>query len=218
EIRSFVKTIDNVVWLEPDMPFPQVIQKYGYPAISKEQSQYISEYQNTKSDKLRDIRWNGNKYGRGKISEKWKYLVDLDFKISDKCCTVMKKRPAYKYEKATGLHPILGNMSSESSKRHQNYLLYGCNAFDAKRPTSKPISFWNDSDIYHYLGLYDVPYSKIYDMGYRRTGCMFCMFGIHMEEKPNRFQLMKQTHPKQYNYCMDKLGCKELLSSINVDY
>ena len=36
EIREFVKTFDNVEWLKPKMTFKQVIEKYGYPFISKE--------------------------------------------------------------------------------------------------------------------------------------------------------------------------------------
>ena len=36
ELRDFVKTIDNVVWLKPEMNFKKVIETYGYPIISKE--------------------------------------------------------------------------------------------------------------------------------------------------------------------------------------
>lgn len=35
-----------------------------------------------------------------------------------------------------------------------------------------------------------------------RTGCIFCMFGCHLEGEPNRFQRLKQTHPRQYEYCI----------------
>lgn len=42
EIREFVKTFDNVEWLKPKMNFKQVIQKYGYPFISKEVSECVS--------------------------------------------------------------------------------------------------------------------------------------------------------------------------------
>lgn len=35
-----------------------------------------------------------------------------------------------------------------------------------------------------------------------RTGCIFCMFGCHMEGEPNRFQKLKETHPRQYEYCI----------------
>ena len=38
EIREFVKTFDNVTWLKPKMNFRKVIEKYGYPFISKEVS------------------------------------------------------------------------------------------------------------------------------------------------------------------------------------
>ena len=38
EIRSFVKGFENVDWIKPKMNFKQVIEKYGYPFISKEVS------------------------------------------------------------------------------------------------------------------------------------------------------------------------------------
>lgn len=43
EIREFVKTFDNVIWLKPEMTFKQVIQTYGYPFISKDVSGAIEE-------------------------------------------------------------------------------------------------------------------------------------------------------------------------------
>lgn len=39
--------------------------------------------------------------------------------------------------------------------------------------------------------------------GCDRTGCIFCMFGCHLEKEPNRFQRLKETHPKQYEYCIN---------------
>lgn len=41
EIRNFVKTFENVVWLKPKMQFRQVIEKYGYPMFSKETSEVV---------------------------------------------------------------------------------------------------------------------------------------------------------------------------------
>lgn len=218
EIREFVKTIDNVTWLRPEIPFTKVIEKYGYPVISKEQSQFIYQYRNAKSEKTKLTRWNGNKYGRGKISECWKYLLNAPFKISDQCCNVMKKNPAKKYEKETSRYAFIGKMAAESSKRTQDYLKTGCNAFNNKRPISTPLGFWREQDIWEYLKAYKVPYSKIYDMGYDRTGCMFCAYGVHLEQGENRFQRMQKTHPKQYEYCMKKLGLSKVLEYIGVPY
>jgi len=218
EIRDFVKTVDNVIWLKPKLSFKQVIDKYGYPVISKEQSQYIYQYRTAKSEKTKQLRWYGDSKGRFKISNKWKYLVDAPFKISDQCCTYLKKQPIKKYEKETGLHPFIGTMASESERRQGNYLRFGCNAFDLKNPISRPLSIWNDVDIYKYLKQYDIPYSKIYDMGESRTGCMFCMFGCHLEKEPNKFQRMKKTHPQLYDYCINKLDLKTVLEYIHVKY
>jgi len=91
ELRQFVKTIKNVIWLKPKMKFKEVVEKYGYPVISKEQAQYIYQFRTAKSEKTQLTRLYGNKSGRGKISKKWLYLTDAPFKISDQCCNVMKK-------------------------------------------------------------------------------------------------------------------------------
>ena len=39
--------------------------------------------------------------------------------------------------------------------------------------------------------------------GAKRTGCVFCMFGCHLEKQPNRFQRLKKTHPQLWNYCIN---------------
>ncbi len=72
-------------------------------------------------------------------------------------------------------------------------------------------------NIIDYLGDYE-PGDTLETTGCTRTGCMFCMFGCHLEKAPNRFQRMKVTHPKQYAYCMETLGLKEVLEYIGVPY
>lgn len=39
--------------------------------------------------------------------------------------------------------------------------------------------------------------------GCHRTGCIFCGFGCHLEKEPSRFQRLKETHPRQYKYCIE---------------
>lgn len=43
EIRQFVKTFDNVEILRPKLSFVEVIKKYGYPLISKEVGECVSQ-------------------------------------------------------------------------------------------------------------------------------------------------------------------------------
>lgn len=59
--------------------------------------------------------------------------------------------------------------------------------------------------------------NKLYLTGEQRTGCVFCLAGCYLE-KVNRFQRMKETHPKLYDYCMNQLGVKEFLDFIGVKY
>lgn len=233
EVREFALSQTNVIKLVPKMNFKQVIETYGYPVVSKEQAAFIQEYRDTKSKKLKDIRWNGNKYGRGKISKKYRYLIDAPFKISDKCCDIMKKNPAQVFEKESGLHPIIGTMACESAQRKSNWLMYGCNAFDAKRPTSKPLSFWTEQDILEYIVKYNISYSDAYGdiikdenglwktTGESRTGCMFCMFGLQYEDEPNKFQRMNITHKYIHDWCCKDcdfggLGLQKVCDYMNV--
>lgn len=209
-IREFVKTFDNVVFLKPKLTFKEVLENYGYPVVSKEQSQYIDQYRNNKSEKTKHTRWFGNKWGQGKISEKWKFLVKAPFKISDRCCSIMKKYPSAKYEKETGRKPMLGVMAEESSLRRTYFNKGQCNMFSSKRPVSKPIFFWTEEDIWRYIEENQVAYCSLYDKGFKRTGCMFCMYGAHRKDD-NRFELMKKEYPQLHTYCMEKLRLAEVL-------
>lgn len=218
EIREFVKQTENVIWLKPKMTFREVLEKKGYPVISKESAKRIREFRTTKSEAVKYQVLYGNAKGQFKLAKKWQYLLDAPFKISEECCKVMKVKPIKDYEKQTGAKGFVGTMAYESMRRKSDYIMYGCNAYNSKSPLSKPLSFWLEEDVWEYIKVNNVKYSTIYDMGYLRTGCMFCMFGVHLEKEPNRFQLMKETHPKQYEYCINKLGCGKVLDYINVKY
>jgi len=225
EIREFVRTIDNVTYVRPKKTFKQVIEEYGYPIISKEVSTKVYEIRNTKSEFLLNKRlygcstgkdgkkWSGKK---GKLAKKWMPLIDAPFKISNYCCNIIKKSPIGIYQRKTGKYPFIGTMAYESNRRKLAYLKNGCNAFNKSKPTSQPLSFWTEQDIWDYIKQENIPYSKIYDMGYERTGCIFCMYGIHMEKEPNRFQRLAKTHPQLHKYCMEQLGLKEVLDYLNI--
>ena len=89
EIRGFVKTIDNVIWLKPKMSFKKVIEKYGYPVVSKQVSMGLARYRNTKSPVQKMLRlYGGINPSSGKVQhrtipKKWHYLIDAPFKCSE---------------------------------------------------------------------------------------------------------------------------------------
>ena len=76
EIVRFVKDTPNVTILRPKMRFKDVIEKYGYPIITKEVSQWLFQIATTKSVKLLDMRLK-------QLPHKWNYMLSAPFKISN---------------------------------------------------------------------------------------------------------------------------------------
>ena len=204
-----------------------VLTKYGYPVISKEIAK--SAYYARRGSEWAVKRFDGlDKHGvESKFKErykKYKPLLNAPFEPSPLCCDVMKKGPAKKYEAETGRKPVVATMTEESEQRQSSWLKTGCNSFDGERPMSKPMSFWTEQDVLRYIKIAGIPLASVYGdiieesgqlqlfeeerpsklitTGCDRTGCMYCMFGIMRDKEPNRFQRMKQTHPKQYAYCI----------------
>jgi 3'-phosphoadenosine 5'-phosphosulfate sulfotransferase (PAPS reductase)/FAD synthetase len=233
EIKEFVKSLENTVIIKPEMSFKDVVSKYGYPVVSKEQAQYIRQYRTAKSENTKKIRWEGRITKTGKrcfkISEKWKFLVNAPFKISEQCCDIMKKKPFKEFERKTGFKSFVGTMASDSNIRKQKYMKTGCNSFSGKIK-STPLGFWTEQDILNYLKVYNVKWCEVYGVieenskgvlkmtNCTRTGCVFCLFGIHLETGFNRIQRLQTTHPKLYNFCVNKLDLKSVLKCINVPY
>lgn len=240
EIREFVKTFDNVTWLRPEKPFHKVIEEYGYPVVSKEVAMYVEAARRGTNYAVMGFRGlnidgSSSNYKRDRLM-RWAYLLDAPFKISNACCKWIKEKPAYDFIKKSGSKPFLALMADESQRRKNGYRKSGCNAFNSAQPRSTPMGFWTEQDVLQYIKQFNIPYASVYGdivevnkgskrtpkmvlrtTGEARTGCMFCMFGCHLH-KVNRFQRMAVTHPKQYDYCINKLGCGKVLDYIGVDY
>lgn len=217
EVRNNVKKWDRVLWIRPVMSFQEVLKEYGYPVVSKETAKKLREARETRSSKLYEKRTNCET--RFSIPKKWLYLLDAPFDISEKCCDVMKKSPSHAYVRSTGNKGcMLGLRADESRMRMFMYQNSGCHYFDEKSPRSYPIGIWTEEDTWKYVKKYKIELPSVYYNGNDRTGCMFCMFGVHMEEEPNRFQRMKKTHPKHYKFCIEKLKCGEILDYMGVPY
>lgn len=235
DVKYFVKQQKNITLIRPEKTFLQVIKEYGYPVVSKKNAVMIEALQNPteKNKASRDlyekgIKRNGDISKSFKLPQKWLYLKDAPFKISAMCCNALKKYPAKKYEKKSGKKPLVATMAVESDNRQASWLKTGCNSFNGKL-ISRPMSFWTENDILEYITTKGLTIPKCYGdvivtdkglttTGMKRTGCMFCMFGVHREKFPNRFQRMEILYPQIHRYCMETLGIKEVLEYLNVPY
>lgn len=107
---------------------------------------------------------------------------------------------------------IYGDIVEEKSKITR--LLFIWRKINGKRKYVK----WKYNLIVKTKRIYIKNISKLTTTKAKRTGCMFCMFGVHLEKSPNRFQQMKKSHPLIHNYCIDKLGCGKVMDYIGVKY
>ena len=223
EIQQFAKSFENVTVIRPEKSFIDVIKEYGYPMISKEVSEVIyevkqgSKYSYSKCSyrlkKLNGTLLNKNGNKSRYCCEKYKPIYDwCDFEISNRCCKYIKKQPLQKFERETGKKRFTAEIADESFLREQTWYKYGCNAFNSKQPKSKPMSFWTENDVCMYVCMYNIPicsvYGEVIKIGEnkytttkaKRTGCIFCGYGCHHDD---RFLRLKETHPRQYDYCIN---------------
>ena len=167
--------------------FRRVIEEYGYPVISKEVSKrvyYAREYLKGKESSL----WAYKSLTEEIFTEdgkrspydkhKYEFMIDAPFKISNKCCEVMKKRTAHSYNKSSDNKPILATMTEESQMRKIGWYRTGCNAFNGNDSKSQPMSFWTEQDVLKYIKTYDIPIASVYgeikqdeNGKYYTTGC-----------------------------------------------
>ena len=244
EIQTFARN-QGADFVRPKMMFNEVITKYGYPIISKEVSEAIYYARRIRREREREskeviykrlellgkrptvsrksfwaceltMRDMGSKTKSPYNKEKWLPIArDMPFLVSHYCCNVMKKSPLGLYQRQTKQHPFIGAMTEESRMRKQAWLRHGCNAFDSKKITSQPLSFWTEQDILEYIKRFNLDICSVYGeierldngklhcTGCQRTGCTFCAYSAHNDKKgEERFLRLRDTHPKHYNYCI----------------
>lgn len=157
--------------------------------------------------------------------------------VSDKCCYYLKEKPCDDYAKKTGRWPYLGLMASEGGRRQKALMLHGCNYVSPGTKRSCPFATFLRDDILRmalemdkwyreHLDLFpgepvDSIIPEIYgeiEVGSdgllrttkaQRTGCAMCGFGIHLEKRPHRFDLLWQRSPKEWEMWMNHVVQRE---------
>lgn len=214
----------------PKKNFMKVVSEYGYPIIGKLVAQRVSEYK--RGGKMAYQALTGNTVEGGKYDtyffdmRKYLFLTEAPFLISPTCCSKTKKQPSFLFAKENNMFPVVATMAEESLLRKNKWIKDGCNSFDSKLPTSKPMSFWLSQDVLHYIQQEEIPICSVYGdimaydgsnyypsalydaplkcTGCQRTGCIFCGFGAHLEKGDDRrFIRLKETHPKHWKFAIE---------------
>lgn len=135
----------EVIGVRPEKNFKKVIEEDGFALIGKKQSKGLRVLQEGPTEKTANmyrlydegINRKGQKAPTWKVAQKWRYLVDSDIKISEKCCDYLKKHPTKAYQKETGRKTMTGMMAEEGGFRET---IEQCNSFTKGNEKSAPRS------------------------------------------------------------------------------
>lgn len=175
----------GVIPLKPLKSKREVIQKFGWPVLSKETAGKISHLQHPTEDNATVrhaiITGETGEYGgyqknsRMKLSQKWLnkfggYENETegtsygkpDFLVSDKCCYYLKEKPCADYARETGRFPYSGLMASEHGRREKALMIHGCNYISKLTKRSCPFAVFSRQDILHLALDLHVPVPEIY--------------------------------------------------------
>lgn len=195
-LQRILKNSDIV--LLPKMKPMEIKAKYGIPCFSKEQDFYIYYYQNAirkgkQPSKTIQQKVDGT-YNKGfsGISKKAREYVKSGeaHKITHLCCHYLKKEPARRFEKETGLKPILGIRSNESMMRKQQY-----KSCFTKSGKFTPIHDLSDELLDKIYKKYDIEIPKVYEH-ICRTGCMGCPYGSYKHDTEKELKLINKNQLK----------------------
>ncbi|MBQ7827047.1 MAG: hypothetical protein IJ386_02145 [Clostridia bacterium] len=140
-----------------------------------------------------------------------------DFLVSEKCCYYLKEKPCNDYAKRTGRFPYMGLMASEGGRRQKTLMINGCNYISPNTKRSAPFAIFSRQDLLQLALDLGVPVPEIYGEIVRdedgtlrttkaqRTGCSMCGFGIHLEKRPHRFDLLWERNPKEWELWMNRV-------------
>lgn len=169
------------------------------------------------------------------------------FKVSSKCCYYLKEKPCNDYAKETGRSPYMGLMASEGGRREKALMLHGCNYVSKDTKRSCPFAsfmredvlklalemeewyqqHWQelgtgihiDSIIPKIYGTIEADENgKLYTTGAQRTGCSMCGFGIQLEKRPHRFDMLRKSNPDEWKYWMYEVGWGEVLTYCGIGW
>lgn len=97
-IQRFVRS--KAVVCRPEMNFSEVVQKFGYPVISKEVAKTVYFANKQQKWAIEKITMTGRFKGyRLNDFTRYQFLLDAPFKVSSFCCDCLKKKTMKDYNK-----------------------------------------------------------------------------------------------------------------------
>ena len=239
-VRDFVFNYDypNMVYLDPRLPFDDIIEQFGIPAINKTRADYLGCYdRNINNPNLMDIQRMkvliqgeaiNNKQGLGfrsayALAEKHFHFLHPDrvaeYKIDNKCCTYLKIHPLYEFKLFndikgyyTGVRIAEGGARKNSLK---DFYIWK-KEYKKKELKVSPIYDWSDELREQFLEYYNVPVSIAYTKyGMDRTGCVGCPFSRNCGKD---LAISKEFEPDKYDEVLNRFKLVYIDQGVKLEF
>ncbi|MEA5144748.1 MAG: phosphoadenosine phosphosulfate reductase family protein [Candidatus Limiplasma sp.] len=194
------------------MDYWYCIDQYGFPILGKAKCKLDAKRINIDCF----LKYSSSISESAVLLDYYKLLRHV--KISQHCCKLLKKDPSEKLQAQLDVDVVFkGLMAAESRSRMLSYCTRGT-LFESHRDHlgddpfyhCNPLAIWTDADIWACIHEYGIPYSPLYDIGYRdskgvehkiqRNGCFGCATGIGFAD--NQLAMLRRTHPKLWALVM----------------
>ena len=201
--------------------FAYCIEQYGAPLLGKASSKLDAHRINIECF----LKYSDTVTEKDELKEYYSVLKECKF--SQHCCKLLKKEPSERMQAQLGVDMIFkGLMAAESHSRLTSFAVRG-HIFASHRPHIKdgafyhvnPLGLWTDDDVWAYIHRFGLEYSPLYDIEYtddegnkqriKRNGCIMC--GTDIQYKDNHLSILRQTHPRAWQVCMENYGYRDQL-------
>lgn len=210
EYRDIIDFVNNcrlkdkrIEIIRPSKNIKKILEEKGYPFKSKEfaHKMELLKKGSTANSIMQYFEFYGMKGTRFSCPKKLLYLAktDINFKISDKCCEELKKKPMKEWsDKHNRPIAILGIRQAEGGQRAN---VKNCLYF--KKDELKhfsPMLVCDDKFISYMINRFHIEYCKLYKAPYnfRRTGCKGCPFSLDLQKQ---LDIMSEMLPHEYSQC-----------------
>jgi len=188
------KNCDIVLY--PEMKPFEIKKKYGSPCFSKTQDDIINRWQSGYRAPYLYARIEGksldgskSSFGLSKKAREWLKSGKLH-RVSPLCCKYLKKEVGKKFQKESGLKPILGIRGGESLARKAKYK--SCFTQDGK---FTPLHDLSDELLDKIYKKYNIELPEVYNH-VCRTGCMGCPYGSYKHDTEKELMLINDNQFK----------------------
>lgn len=216
-MQRMYRNADKV--LIPDIKPTEIKEKYGIPCFTKNQDEYIKRYQKGNRSEHTMSRILGTSPSKHNLNKKARELTlsGAAHKISNECCIQTKENTLAKYEKESGLLPIIGVRTAESINRQGAY-----QTCLAKSGKFSPIYDFPDIAVDAIYKVYNIDEPNLYHKVHRSwcIGCPYINDVARIEQDlalatPNQRAYIIQLFRESYD--VKGVNYKQFLSEIYVD-